>query len=132
VARKPKIYFQTRPPSAHELLSQLQAIFPEFGEEVLEDFELRKEAGILEDPEKPVGLHAVMMHFSCHGWPADDPELANRQLKALGELLSEAVAVDDLFENAVSTCLLEHLGQIERYWMLAPYLSPLAKRKCRA
>jgi hypothetical protein len=58
--------------------------------------------------------------------------LSERQLRNLGRLLNEAVAVDDDLENAVSTCFLEHLRQTGSYKSLAPFLSKQAKDKTHA
>ncbi len=66
-------------------------------------------------------------YFGAEGGAASE-----RQLQALGGLINEAVAVDDELENAVSTCMLEHLRQIKAYKILSPYLSPKAKQKTHA
>ena len=57
---------------------------------------------------------------------------SERQLKALGRLINEVVAKDDTLENAFSSCLLEHLRQIDEYKSLAPYISPKAKERTHA
>jgi hypothetical protein len=69
------------------------------------------------------------MHNFTQCFGADHQEFSERQLTSLGQLLDEAVMVDDQLENAVSTCMLEHLRQINGYKALSPYLSKTAKEK---
>ena len=120
--RMPKLttHFPTRPPSKIALYEQLQEILPDFGDaEIFEDIE-----------ESEVGLHTVMRHLCEHVSCSDD--LSMRSLERLANLLNEAVSVDDLLENATSTCFLEHSHQIGRYRALAPFLTPVARKKCSA
>jgi len=113
-------YFPLRPPEPMELLASLTGIFPQFGQEdVVED---------VTDSPAGVGLPCVMHNFTQY-FGADHQEFSERQLTSLGQLLDEAVMVDDQLENAVSTCMLEHLRQINGYKALSPYLSKTAKEK---
>lgn len=97
------------------------AIFSEFGSEnVLHDVET-----------SDYGLHSVMRCFTEY-FGAEGSTTSERQLQALGGLIDEAVAVDDQLENAVSTCMLEHLRQIKAYKILSPYLSRKAKQRTHA
>ncbi len=113
-------FFASRPPEPMELLASLTSIFPQFGnQDIVEDV-----AG----SPVGIGLHCVMHHFTCY-FGADLQEFSESQLASLGRLLDEAVMVDDQLENAVSTCLLEHLRQISAYTAISPYLSKRAKEK---
>ncbi|HEV2547764.1 MAG TPA: hypothetical protein VGU20_10530 [Stellaceae bacterium] len=113
--------FDTRPPAPRQLIAFLQEIFPNFGDDDV----------IREAESSDNGLHAVMRAFAGY-LSARRTEPAAHQLRSLGHLLDEAVALDDRLEEAVSTCLLEHLRQIDHYKALAPYLSPRAKARTRA
>jgi hypothetical protein len=116
-----KTYFVERPPTPKQLLASLRNIFPDFGDgDIVQDVE-----------ESHVSLHTVVRHFNDY-FGATRIEPSDRQLASLGQLLSEAVAVDDILENAVATCLLEHLHQVGRYRSLAPYLSKRTKARTRA
>ncbi len=113
-------FFASRPPKPMELLASLTGIFPQFGNQDI----------VVDVADSPVGigLHCVMHHFTCY-FGADLQKFSARQLTSLGQLLDEAVLVDDQLENAVSTCLLEHLRQISAYRALSPYLSKRAREK---
>jgi hypothetical protein len=100
-------------------------VFPDFaGYHRLEDVE---EA----ERDQAATFHSVMIPFTQYfGGKVDS--LATTQLKALGVLVNEAVQLEDGWENAVSTCFLEHLRQIKSYRSLAPYLSTIAKNRTHA
>jgi hypothetical protein len=74
-----------------------------------------------------LGFHNIMMSFA---W-CSIAGLTEGQLQALGMVLNQAVAEDDALENAVSTCFLEHLRQINGYQALEAYLDERAKAKTR-
>ena len=112
------------PRTARELRERLVLIVPAFGEECTED-EMREEG------PSGVTLHFVMQRFAQFFGGAQS-SFSQRQLAALGALISRAVENDDDLENAVSTCFLEHLRQIRGYQALAPHLTALAKRKTHA
>jgi hypothetical protein len=121
-ADEPKpAHFAVRPPTPQELIASLEAIFPEFGsEDILHDVET-----------SDYGLHSVMRLFTEY-FGTEGSTAAEGQLRALGGLIDESVAVDDQLENAVSTCMLEHLRQIKVYKTLSPYLSRKAKQRTHA
>jgi hypothetical protein len=106
------------PETPERLLDALAAIFPEF-------------RGAWEVSEVPGTFHEVMLRFTpFFGSRARfaSPEDLNR----LGDLINKTVAQDGLIENAVATCLLEHLHQIDAWRAMKPYLSDLARQKSRA
>ena len=78
--------------------------------------------------------------FSYHGLMIDFTEffgrnlasLSEKQLREFGGLVNAVVAADGPLENAVSTCLFEHLHQIKAAKALRPFLSPVAKEKSHA
>lgn len=83
-----------------------------------------------EEPEE-LNLHRVMILFAQY-FGANGHRFSEKQLRLLGEWLSSAVSVPGEFENAVSTCFLEHTRQLKVNRLLAPYLSKLAKEKSHA
>ena len=108
------------PQSPDELLEQLFAIFPEY-------------RGCYERPtdEAPLTFHFVLMDFTTFfGRVAHSS--SEKQLGALGRLVSAAVEADGLLENAFGTCLLEHLHQIKASAALRPHLSKAARERTKA
>jgi hypothetical protein len=120
--RSNKTHFEIRPPDSSQLLSALQGIFPTFRDQNLE-----------EEVNTPghASLHAVMQQFTIY-FGCNRSQFSVRQLESLGQFLDEAVSVNDDLENAVSTCMLEHLRQIDSYKTLAPYISKETKLRTRA
>ena len=104
------------------LPGSLREICPQFGyPEIIEEVRVAD-----------VGFHCVMLLFSGYLGRAINT-LSDQQLCALGNLIiNEAVSIDDDLENAVSTCLLEHLHQINCLKSLSRYLSTKAKGRTRA
>jgi len=114
-----------RPATARELWTELTRLFPDFARDhTAQDLEASERAG-------GARLHSVMIPFSQYFGAVRD-SFSETQLKNLGQLLNEAVEVDDDLENAVSTCFLEHLQQIDSYKLLAPFLGRRAKDKTHA
>ena len=111
-----------RPDTARELWTELIRLFPDFARDHTEQdlAESARDGG--------PSLHSVMLPFTQYFGGARD-SFSEMQLRNLGQLLNEAVAVDDDLENAVSTCFLEHLRQIGSYKSLAPFLGKQAKDK---
>jgi hypothetical protein len=90
-----------------------------------------------EDDENP---HVDSGTFTYHGlmllftefFGAELTELSEQQVKHLGGLVNEAIAQPGALENAISTCFLEHLHQIDPYKTLMPFLSADAKERSHA
>jgi hypothetical protein len=98
------------------LLSALQDLFPDFGDEELsQDIETGE-----------ASLHAVIAEFRGFFSSAASTD---RQLTSLSTLIAECVRTPDLLENAVGTCLLEALERNDRLWK---FLSPEVKAYARA
>jgi hypothetical protein len=113
--------FAVRPPEAMQLFEVLVRIFPAF-----------EQTAVIEDiQESENGLHCVMSLFTVY-LGANRGSFSDGAFRNLGNLINEAVSLDDVLENAVSTCLLEHLGQIRAYKLLSPYLSKKAKARTYA
>lgn len=93
------------------LLLELQRLFPDFVDETL-----------VEDIRSgDASLHTVMMTFAS----SFDAKMANpSQLAGLATLIDLCIAVPDRLENAIGTCFLEHLHQIDRQKTLLKFLSP--------
>jgi hypothetical protein len=108
----------TTPETPEQLLDALVAIFPRFREE-------------WEDGEAPETFHGVMIRFSTF-FVAPEHAGSPETLRRLGGLIDRAVAGGGPLENAVSTCLLEHLGQIDAWKLLRPYLSDATRLRSRA
>jgi hypothetical protein len=105
------------PQSPEELLEALFAIFPEY----------RAHYSPIHD-EVP-SYHSVLIAFSTL---FDAASCSQKQLKTFGALINEAVTEDGELENALGTCLLEHLHQINAERALRPYLSKTARQKTHA
>lgn len=100
------------------LLSALQDLFPDFGDEEL----------LEEVRSGDANLHTVMSDFSS-SFNASSAEQS--QLAGLASLISQCVAIPDRLENAVGTCFLEHLRQIDGGAFLWKCLSPEVKAYVR-
>jgi hypothetical protein len=114
-----------RPQTARELRAVLIQIFPSFVQDVTDEELTEWENMAVGSP------HAVMIPFAQY-FGANLATFTDRQLRALGTFLNQAVEIDDMLENAVATGFLEHLHQIRAYKVLAPHLSDQAKRRTRA
>lgn len=75
--------------------------------------------------------HAVMQAFAVH-LGRNQTNYSAGQLRTLGDWLNEAISAGGDIENAVSTCLLEHLRQLRLNRALWPYLSKAAKERTHA
>jgi len=93
----------------------LVKIFPSFAEEWEED-------------EECLGVHNVFGHFTDY-FSCNQKSFSPEQLAILGDFINKSVRNDDVVENAISTCFLEHLVQIGGNRILMPYLDDLAKKK---
>ena len=107
------------PQSPEELLERLFAIFPEY----------RAARRPLHD-NVPT-FYSVLIEFSTFfGGPGCS--MAERRLRAFGELVSAAMKAGGRLENAFATCLLEHAEQIGVWKVLRPFLSRTAIEKSKA
>jgi hypothetical protein len=93
------------------LLTALQRLFPAFGDDEL--------VAVVQSGE--ANLHTVVIEFSSS---FDASASTQSQLTGLASLMSLCVAAKDELENAVGTCFLEHLRQLDRRRILWKYLSP--------
>jgi len=101
--------------SPEQTLQFLATLDPQFGVE----WEREAEPG-------EVTHHGLMQFFAQH-FAHNHAKYSEKQLRRLGEWLSQSVASGGVIENAVSTCLLEHMRQLKINRVLAPYLSKEAK-----
>jgi hypothetical protein len=104
-----------------QVLADLVSIFPNFQDYALDD----------ETSSDTLTVHHVMFLFTDF-FSGAHSTCSDRQLNKFGSWVNEVVQVDDDLENAVSTCFLEHTGQIGVAKLLRPHLSKLAKQKSRA
>jgi hypothetical protein len=104
------------------MLRQLQKLLPGF-EHSWED----------EDQWPGLGrsFHAVSRDLNDY-FKAGYLSLTQRQLSAFAGWINGMVEAGGDLENAVSTCFLEHSGQVGFYKVLAPHLTALAKASARA
>ena len=104
-----------------ELLTSLFVIFPSFQAEWLAD---------REGEEWPnTSLHSVYLSFLPY---VSGTNASPEQVKRLAALINGAVSAGGDSENAVSTCFLEHLGQVDMLRPLRPLLSPEARSRLHA
>jgi len=111
-----------RPSTPEELIQRLSELVPHFATEWAED---------RADEEWTLTFHRVMRTFT-YVFGKARVSLSDAQLKGVANLVNDCVAFDDDIENAVSTCFLEHLHQVNSLKSLWPYLSPKARRECHA
>jgi len=104
--------------NAIELREWLINIFPSFQEE-------------WEENENDITLHAVLIVFTQY-FGAEQEKFNKKQIKKLADFINKSVEKDDDLENAISTCFLEHLNQIESGKLMKPFLSKIAKDKMHA
>jgi len=98
-----------------ELREWLVTVFPSFQKE-------------WDEEEDCHSLHQVFMLFAPY-FGSNAQAFTEIQLTALGDLINRAVRNDDDLENAISTCFLEHLHQVNPDKVMSPHLSNQAKRK---
>src|SRR5213083_2662262 len=110
----------TLPESPEQLLEELFTIFPAY--RVRHRTQAEANAAT---------YHSVLREFTCF-FGAELASFTEAQLRALGDLVSTAVAAGGSLENAFGTCLLEHLQQIRASRVLRPYLSELARERAHA
>ena len=98
------------PSTPEALLEELYTIFPEYR---------AKYDGPIH--EFMPTYHSVLMGFTPF-LGGERVSFSDRQLRALGDLASAAVAEGGMLGNAFDTCLLEHLHQVRAFKILRPYL----------
>lgn len=103
------------PPTPDALLERLAAVFPMFV------------AHTSDDDAQATSFHSVMMEFTVFFGRAAQSASA-KQLRALSELILEATAHPGELENAIGTCFLEHLHQIQAEKVLRPFLNEANRR----
>ena len=104
-----------------KLIEDLAALFPQFEQEWREDTD-----GDTWDHT----LHSVWMSFAplCQNYLEAAP---NKTRDQFCQLVNEQVAAGGGYENAVSTCLLEHASQLGVRKLIQSHLSEDAKRELR-
>lgn len=107
--------------SQSDLVQALTSIFPEFGPEW---------AKWCEDGEPPShSAHVVYMALMPLLGRLD---LSEKQARKFAELVNGAVAAGGTAENAVSTCLLEHVRGLPALKKVRPFLSKDARLRLSA
>ena len=105
------------PTTPQELQDALCQVFPDFKPQW--------------DDNEPLTYHALLLEFTPHFGKAAST-YSERQLRAFGDIVNRSIASGGTLENAVSTCFLEHMHQINVRKVLGPYLSREAKAKSHA
>jgi hypothetical protein len=101
------------------LTAVLQDLFPHFADqEFLEELQTGE-----------TNLHTVMREF-CSSF--DAARSSEAQLIGLAKLMKESISEDDNLANAVGTCFLEHLRQVDRKNMFWKYLPADVRSHIRA
>ena len=115
----------TFPLSSNQVLDFLSELFPGFRESWDED------ENPYINPDGRFSIHSVFIEFTdFFGRYVQNPE--KPRLVALANFINQGMAADPSFENAVSTCFLEHLHQIRAKKILKPFLGPQAKSQLRS
>ena len=109
-----------RPVTPDALIQELSRIIPAFASEWAQDYG---------EAESAPNFHQVM-HTFTYVFGVARPSLSSSELRSVADLVNACVSSNDDLENAVSTCFLEHLHQIEALRALWPYLSERARREC--
>ena len=76
-------------------------------------------------------FHSVFIEFASFFGSASF-QSSTKQLQSIAALINSAIETPGALENAVSTCFLEHLVQIDGTKSLHPYLSKQALVQVRA
>ena len=106
--------------SQDQLLNRLCSLFPDFRAEW---------AAECEDEVFPSkSLHTVYQSFLPF---VSRLELDERQSSGLAAFFNSEVQKGGNAENAVSTCVLEHLSQVRMLGKIRPFLSAEARRRLR-
>jgi hypothetical protein len=108
------------PDSPSSLRFQLGLLLPSF----IADFE--DPNPLPEEEDEPETFHRVMQEFT-YSFSKMANSLSATELQQIGNLVNESVAQNDILENAVATCFLEHLHQVNALKPLRPYLSAKAR-----
>ena len=111
---------RTLPQSPEQLLDELFVIFPQY----------RDEYNGPSHDDTPT-YHSVLMAFVPF-FGGGIASCSEQQLRAFGQLVNTAIAQGGPLENAFSTCLLEHLRQIQAERRFRPFLSKTALEKTHA
>jgi hypothetical protein len=107
--------------SSKEVLAAIVAIFPEF--------EAEWEADNPYIVDGRFSVHSVYMAFLPFLASA---ECTEKQMKMVASFINGAVLAGGNSENAVSTCLLEHVHQVGLTSVLKPHLIKEAKDRLHA
>lgn len=107
-----------------ELLDQLILLFPEFKDEWDDE-------NAYIDVNGEFSLHSIYMTFLPF-LTANIGKIHHGQIQQFAALINEAVDAGGDSENAVSTCILEHLGQVKLYSILKPLLSEESLKRLHA
>jgi hypothetical protein len=106
------------PNSPQQLLAKLAEIFT--------DFQLERT-----DENGALTYHEIMLAFTPY-FGSSLYAFSVKQLGEFGSMVNKAVDHGGDLENAISTCFLEHIRQIDASKVLAPFLTREAKKRSRA
>ena len=115
----------SQPPQ--ETLRELCDIFPRFADEWTPEDAPEKD-GLVDGVYYKWTHHGVLMSFLQY-FSSNQNSFDERQIRALGLWINNAVSLDGDLENAVSTCFLEHARQVRVDRLLRPHLSRRAKAR---
>ena len=104
-----------------DVLHSVIFIFPEFQNEW-------ENANPYINEDGSYSLHSVYMVLLPYV-SARKANFGDKQLKQLASLINDAVTAGDNSENAVSTCFLEHVYQVDLDSVLKPLLNGEAKAR---
>lgn len=101
----------------------LTEIFPSYAEQLAEDEKYDEEWGYT--------LHSLFRDFIYY-FSKNIDGFSEKQLNKFAAFVNEAVEKDDDLENAISTCFLEHLYQVNIVKPLKPLLSKQVNKRGQA
>ena len=100
-----------------EVEKTLVKVFPSYASQLEKD---------KQDDEWGYSLHSLFRDF-LHFFSKNEGSFTEKQLKNFAEFVNESVVEKDDLENAISTCFLEHLSQVNAAKAVKPLLSSQAK-----
>ncbi len=101
----------------NEVSNIIMKLFPEFQDELFEEL----------DPNRQ-NLHGLFQDFTYY-YGKYHSTISNKNLIHFAELINQSVTKNDVLENAISTCFLEHLYQIQSAKPIITYLTKQAKNR---
>ena len=115
-----------------DILRELIAIFPSFETWWAEaEGTVPAEDGLVDNVYYEWTYHRILQECLVY-FGTNTAQFSKAQLEGFGSWVNSAIATEDVLENAVSTCFLEHMDQVQVDGILSPYLSKAAIARSHA